>query len=230
MLTFFSKIIFLFAFLVGTYLVWRCGRDHDFDEEKILDWVIWGTLIATIGARLVYVGFHWSDYLLVGKSLAEILRSLLTISDGGLYFEGAIYTFLLFTFALFHRWHWPLVPPLDFFALGASLAHFLFAFNFIVSQLLVSSVSQLLTYSVLPLLSFLACFLIYHRYYKEGRILSLYLFLTLKPLLVLTGILVFYKVEGWELVSEFVSGLQQGIAETRKHSENQEKDTEVSSV
>ncbi len=77
------SIMIALALLVGSIaMVLECRRQK-IDEEKFVNILFWGVIIAIIGARLYYVLFNWSYY---SRHLIEIFE----IWNGGLAIHGGI--------------------------------------------------------------------------------------------------------------------------------------------
>lgn len=58
---YFFGVFLLLAFLLGSFLVWRQGKE-EFEEEKILDGLMVALLFGLFFARLFYILFHFSDF------------------------------------------------------------------------------------------------------------------------------------------------------------------------
>lgn len=69
--------------ILGAIIAIKESRRIGFDEEKLLDMLIFAVPTAIIGARLYYVIFSWNDYK---NNLSQILN----IRGGGLAIHGAI--------------------------------------------------------------------------------------------------------------------------------------------
>lgn len=76
-------ILIASAMLIGTLLALRESRRINFDENYILDVLLYSVPAAVIGARLYYVIFEWGYY---SSHPSEILA----IRNGGLAIHGAI--------------------------------------------------------------------------------------------------------------------------------------------
>lgn len=91
------------AFLVGSFFIWRKGKEENFDAQPLLDGIILGTGVAIIFSRLVF--------LLVspGKNLMQDLNFF---SYPGFSYFGAFLGSFLFLLYFCHKQKW------DFFKLG----------------------------------------------------------------------------------------------------------------
>ena len=74
--------------LIGTILALREARRIGFDEELILDLLIWEVPLCLIGARLYYVIFSWDLY-------KDNPIEALNIRHGGLAIHGALITAII---------------------------------------------------------------------------------------------------------------------------------------
>lgn len=75
---------FALSFIVGTFLIWRQGRDERLSEEKVLDSVFATVIYGFIGARIVY---SLANFDIFGVNL---LRVFLIWKFPGLSFIGAL--------------------------------------------------------------------------------------------------------------------------------------------
>jgi len=71
------------AMLVGTILAIKESRRVNFDENYILDIILYSVPVAIVGARLYYVIFEWGYYK---NNLAEVFA----IRNGGLAIHGGV--------------------------------------------------------------------------------------------------------------------------------------------
>lgn len=76
-------ILITTGILVGTYLAIRESRRISFNEDKLIDLLIFAIPSAIIGARLYYVIFTWDFY-------KNDLSQILNVRGGGLAIHGAI--------------------------------------------------------------------------------------------------------------------------------------------
>lgn len=72
------------AFLIGTFLVWRQGRNERLSEEKILDSVFATTAYIFVGARIGHVLLHFNEFS------PSLLRFFLIWKFPGLSLAGAL--------------------------------------------------------------------------------------------------------------------------------------------
>lgn len=61
------SIFFILAWCVFSFVFWKSLRDEAVEEEHIFDLTFYGTLVALVAARMVFVVFHWD--LFVGAVL-----------------------------------------------------------------------------------------------------------------------------------------------------------------
>lgn len=76
-------VLIAFAMLTGTILAIMEARRVGFDENHILDIILYSVPSAIIGARLYYVVFQWQEY-------RNNLLQILDIRSGGLAIHGGI--------------------------------------------------------------------------------------------------------------------------------------------
>ncbi len=71
--------------LIGTILAFREARRVDFDEETLIDLLLYAIPFSVLGARLYYVAFSWEYY-------KNNLKEILNFRGGGMAIHGAIFT------------------------------------------------------------------------------------------------------------------------------------------
>lgn len=76
-------ILISLGMLLGTIIAVKESRRIGFDEEKLIDLLIFAIPLAVIGARIYYVIFNWKYYK------GDILK-IINIRGGGLAIHGAI--------------------------------------------------------------------------------------------------------------------------------------------
>lgn len=84
------------GFVVFTFVIWRLGRDRGFTETQVFDHLMVTTFMSFIGARLVFVATHWSQFA------PQLIRILVIWRFPGLSAIGAFLVGLVF-FYLFAR-------------------------------------------------------------------------------------------------------------------------------
>lgn len=112
-----SQGLFLaLAFLVGSFLVWRKGREENFDLEPLMDAVFLASAAAFLGARILFVVFQPHKSLALAFNFSKY--------PGFSYF-GALFAgvFLLRFFA--HRRKWDFYKLSDVLVFGLLPAHIL---------------------------------------------------------------------------------------------------------
>ncbi|MBI4034875.1 MAG: prolipoprotein diacylglyceryl transferase [Candidatus Chisholmbacteria bacterium] len=104
------------AFLAGTFLAWRQGREAHFDEEKVFDTVLVVTFWGLVGARLWYGLWHINDWgLNWGAWLSLSGRPGLSLFGGMLGGVGALWW-------VARRWKWDFFEIADVMMPGLVLA------------------------------------------------------------------------------------------------------------
>ena len=84
-------VMLVIAFLLGTFIAEKRAEKKGIDKKHINDLVIWIVLGTIIGARLMYVAFHWNEF-------ANDLIGIIAFWRGGLgglmYYGGFILSFI----------------------------------------------------------------------------------------------------------------------------------------
>ncbi|MBU0708149.1 TraR/DksA C4-type zinc finger protein [Patescibacteria group bacterium] len=196
------NVILVVGFVLSLFVVYRSARKRDYNEGKVLDWVVWGTassmfLLWGIRKILSCVGY---------QSLITRFPLLRGFASLDLSLEAGILVFVIFTILLFRCWRWRCFPPLDFAALGLSFILVISGTVFSVPNVLTGFLYQIFS---LPLALanffyysaiFYTLSLVYNRYYKEGRVFGWLLVYSLRPVLVLVGVAVLSVVEWGSLL------------------------------
>lgn len=224
-----SSLFYLLAFLVGAFIVWRLFRSQDYEEEKAIDLVVWGTLVGILGGRLASViisNFSVESVLHWGRRFpmeVDILEIFLLFRNGGFSLEAAVLTFSLFAIFFLRRQKWPFFPALDFLSLGAATARPMLVLRQFTSSVFLTFHSSVLTsffFSLfLSLLVVLLMALIWRRFYSQGRLFALFLLSSLRPILALTAVTVFYMIEGRDITADFIQGFKEGVNMSQKTTE-----------
>lgn len=55
-------LFLLLAVIIGSFVIWREGRNKKFDEEKLIDLLINEAIFGLIGARIYFLIFHFQDF------------------------------------------------------------------------------------------------------------------------------------------------------------------------
>jgi phosphatidylglycerol:prolipoprotein diacylglycerol transferase len=102
------------ATLVTSFLIWRRSRKLGFNEEHIIDMVLFSLFFALIFARVSYVLGHGDQF---GSVLRILLVTYFPGLDGAFGLLGGMLGFFLYTFLR----KWPLLRLFDCIAMGVSL-------------------------------------------------------------------------------------------------------------
>lgn len=91
----YSMSVFLvLSWCVFSFLFWRRMREYAVEEDKTFNCMFYGTMYALVGARLVYVALHWSEF---GDAILKIAAFWVSPGlslYGGLFFgTGAMLLF-----------------------------------------------------------------------------------------------------------------------------------------
>lgn len=209
---------YFLTYLAALFFVWSSLSKKGYDEERILDWAIFGSLFALLGGRLVYVFSHLSFY-------SGNLREVMNFGDRAITPEGFVFSFAFFTFILFRYWHWPIFPALDF----ASTAACFFSFMIFLTSLVVNFyLKQLIPdfawfFGTIFFVGLSLSAVVLQKFYSSGRLTSIFLLSTLRLPLALTGVILFFIIEGGNLCRQFYQGFKTGI---RSQLTMKEKETE----
>ncbi len=101
--------------IIGSFVVWREGRNAKLDEQKLVDFLLAELLFGLLGARIYYLLLHFADF-----GLAPF-KWFLFFHFPGLSFIGAIFGGLIGAFIFARRQHWSFWQLGDFLVLGLSL-------------------------------------------------------------------------------------------------------------
>ncbi|MBM4402350.1 MAG: prolipoprotein diacylglyceryl transferase [Candidatus Cloacimonetes bacterium] len=203
-MSFLPNVFYLIAFFAGTFVVWKLFRKENYEEEKVIDLVLFSTLVGIFAGRFFYL---FSTINNQQSTISNFFTSLFLFSNGGFNFDAGIFASLLFTFYFLHHHKWPYFPALDFLSIGAFVAALVVQVGFFIAT---PSIRYLLFTFYFLLFAF-ALFFLRQYYYKKGRIFALALLATLRLPLVLTGAVSFYIIEGREYVAEFIRGFKEGM-------------------
>jgi phosphatidylglycerol:prolipoprotein diacylglycerol transferase len=105
------SIMIALALLVGSMVMILECRRQKMDEDKFVNLLFWGVIIAIIGARAYYVLFNWSYY---SKNLIEVLE----VWNGGLAIHGAMIGGGLFVIYYCHKNKLNWLKTIDVIVLG----------------------------------------------------------------------------------------------------------------
>jgi len=104
------------AFLLGSFLVWKKGREERFEEEDIFDGILLGVFWGIVVARIVYVILNWADF--AGKWLETIAVTRVP----GLNFLGGLLGGLGYLYFFAKKKKWDVLKSFDVFCLGIALS------------------------------------------------------------------------------------------------------------
>ncbi len=86
----FYGVIIAIGFVLAYLLVANEAKRTNQNPELYLDYMLWLVIPAILGARIYYVLFSLSDYLVKGKSVKDIILSMINIRGGGLAIYGGV--------------------------------------------------------------------------------------------------------------------------------------------
>ncbi len=108
------------SFIIGIFLVERRAKKIGIEPKLISDLALWTLAAVVVGARLLYVVFHWGDYK---NNLIDII-AFWKGGLGGLMFYGGFVTALLVGIWFVRRHKLPLLKMLDIIAPAVALGEF----------------------------------------------------------------------------------------------------------
>lgn len=121
----FVGFLYLLAFLLGLFIVWKLGRDEYYDEEKLIDLVLFSTSLGLFAARFSFFVIPQNRAILQQifkrPTVLEVTASLFSLSGGSIWWVG-VFVFYLTAVILLRVWKWPLWPMLGILSLGGVAA------------------------------------------------------------------------------------------------------------
>ncbi|MBI2010557.1 MAG: prolipoprotein diacylglyceryl transferase [Candidatus Chisholmbacteria bacterium] len=105
-------VFLVMAFLVGAFVVWKKGREEHFEEEDLFDATLLATFWGLVGARLVYVLLHLSEFGINPVRILGLTRF------PGLSFFGALFGGVVAVVLYGRAKKWDVFETLDLFTLG----------------------------------------------------------------------------------------------------------------
>lgn len=97
------------GYIVFAFVVWRFGRDRGLAETQVFDHLMVTTIMSFIGARLIYVASHWSQFA------PQIIRILVIWRFPGLSAIGAFLVGLIFFYLFAKKVKLPVAEILDIY-------------------------------------------------------------------------------------------------------------------
>jgi len=101
--------------ILATFLIWRRARKLNFDEESIIDMVLFSLFLALVTGRAAYVLGHLDQF--GNEALKMLLITYFPGLDGAAALIGGLVGFLIFGFSK----HWKLMALFDCIVGGLSL-------------------------------------------------------------------------------------------------------------
>lgn len=115
------------AFLVGTFVIWKEGRKKNFDEEKVLDFILISILGGLLVGRILFVGFNWE---LFATNLTAIV---LFWNIPGFYGLGIVVGSLISGVLYLRKQRWPIFDVYNITVIGLLLAQVFERIGFFLS-------------------------------------------------------------------------------------------------
>lgn len=116
--------LYLIAFVIGTYLVWKLGRDEYYDEEKLIDLVLFSSTTGLLVSRLAYFltasGQEELNNITTSTNVWLGIVQFFQLSNGNIWWAGAI-AFVCMGLFLLWRWNWPYWPVMGFLLLATGV-------------------------------------------------------------------------------------------------------------
>ncbi|HID94572.1 MAG TPA: prolipoprotein diacylglyceryl transferase [Candidatus Latescibacteria bacterium] len=111
------------ALLLGLWLAVRRGRKAGIPSDKMMDVSVYGIIVGILGARLLYVVFHWHEFSTDPLSIINPFGPG-RFGIAGLILYGGLITGLVFTFFYFWKQGIPLWKGFDVLAPSVALGIF----------------------------------------------------------------------------------------------------------
>lgn len=111
-------LLYFLAFLVGVFTTWRIGRTRYYDEDRLIDLVVYSTLVGVISGLLFFWAAGLVNFSAKGGPASGWQFSITDRASGYIGVAAAV------AFAVYYikRLRWSLWPTLGFLWLGASAA------------------------------------------------------------------------------------------------------------
>lgn len=107
------------AVLVASFLIWRRARKLGYNEENLIDMILFSLFVSLVFSRIVYVATHFSQF--GWEPLKILLITYFPGLDGAAAFAGGLLGFLLFS----KLKGWRVVRMFDCVVKGMSLGIFI---------------------------------------------------------------------------------------------------------
>lgn len=109
-------VLSILAFVLGSFVFWKKGREEHFDEYELVDLVLILVIWGLVGARAAYIITHFHEFGL------NILYWLSLWSKPGLYWIGMLAASGLFLYRFCRTHKWDFFRITDLIVIGASLS------------------------------------------------------------------------------------------------------------
>lgn len=115
-------VFLLLALIVASFVIWREGRNQNFDDEKLIDLLIFEAIFGLIGARIYYFVTHFADFGFPPFNLFLFVEKfVLFFHFPGLSFMGALLGGVVGAIIFSRKKNWPFWQVGNFLALGVVL-------------------------------------------------------------------------------------------------------------
>ncbi|MGX7031034.1 prolipoprotein diacylglyceryl transferase [Vagococcus zengguangii] len=108
-------LIIVFGIIVAGWLATRESKKMGYQEDDIVDFMLWALPLSILGARLYYVIFEWSYY-------SQHPTEILNIRNGGLAIYGGLLTGALVTYFFTRKRYYSIWKFLDVATPGVIIA------------------------------------------------------------------------------------------------------------
>lgn len=196
-------IMIALGFFFGSFLIWKNGKEENFDDDKIMDAILIISLVSLLTSRLDYIFWHWQE---LGENLAVYFNF---VSKPGFSWLGAFLGGGLVLKFICYRNKWDFFKVADFSVFGLCLAIFFIDFGLFLDGNSLSFYESIFMLLVLKLLYYFDKNYRTYKWYqnKRGEAAPGFLALTFLLLFILKKIIVdFFKLHNlywrWGLLIE----------------------------
>ncbi len=111
------------GFFFGSFLIWKRGKEENYDEERLMDAVLLSAIGVLVTSRIWYILLHWQEF---GSNIVGWFD---VVGAPGLSWFGALMGGLLVLKIFSSRQKWNFFKIADFFSFGACLSAIFIAFG-----------------------------------------------------------------------------------------------------
>ncbi len=109
-------VLIVLGFFFGSFMIWKRGKEENFEEEKIMDSILWVSLFSFLVSRTWYIIFHWTG------AGANFLSWFDFVGKPGFAWTGAVVGGVLALIIFCQKQKWDFFRVGDFSSFGLALA------------------------------------------------------------------------------------------------------------